>query len=371
LPPAEPASASEADRDAARRLDGSSNRWYLDPLFRGRYPEDAIADRVRRGHLQGPDLPFVREGDLQAIAEPTDFLGVNYYSRVVVRAGVAGELGAAGVPVAAGDPIAVRVVPKEELTTMGWEVYPQGLYELLVRIDREYRPAKIYLTENGAFPARPSRPVVTAARVLCRTLRHRALVDGVPLRSSSGPSSTTEWSRGTRSDSASSGSITPPSNGFRRTAFCIARRSRERHSRRRAALHPQEASMSSTRSDSARPLRALYGALFAIIALSAAAAAVWAQDTASRPAAVVRVVTDASGSRLQVDGRDFMVFGMNWDYFPIGENYLYDGAADDVIVALGARCRCSATWGSTPSGSTSASRRAGSGTSTSATASTR
>ena len=189
LPPAEPASASAADRDAARQLDGSSNRWYLDPLFRGRYPEDAIADRVRRGHLESAELPFVREGDLEAIAEPTDFLGVNYYSRVVVRAAVAGELGAGGNRLAAGDPIAVRMVPKEELTEMGWEVYPRGLYELLVRIDREYRPAKIYLTENGAaFPdaVLDGGHVVDPRRVEYLhehfSAAHRALVDGVPLR---------------------------------------------------------------------------------------------------------------------------------------------------------------------------------------------
>ena len=78
--------------DAARRFDGM-----LQPLvprsrcFRGRYPEDAIADRVRRGHLAGPELPFVRDGDLAAIAAPLDFLGVNYYSRTVVRGDAAGE----------------------------------------------------------------------------------------------------------------------------------------------------------------------------------------------------------------------------------------------------------------------------------------
>jgi beta-glucosidase len=177
LPPAEAASTSVADRDAARQLDGSSNRWYLDPLFRGRYPEDAIADRVRRGHLQGPDMPFVQAGDLQVIAEPMDFLGVNYYSRVVVRAS------------AAGDPVAVRMVPKNERTEMGWEVYPQGLHDLLVRIDREYRPATIYLTENGAAfrdtvgdggrVADPRRVEYLHGHFLAA---HRALVEGVPLR---------------------------------------------------------------------------------------------------------------------------------------------------------------------------------------------
>jgi len=138
LSPVSPATESLVDGDAARRLDGSLNRWYLDPLFHGRYPDDAVADRVRSGHLEGPDLPFVREGDLLAISAPLDFLGVNYYSRTVVRADSAGE------------PVAMRVVPQKELTDMGWEVFPQGLHDLLLRLEREYRPAKIYVTENGA-----------------------------------------------------------------------------------------------------------------------------------------------------------------------------------------------------------------------------
>ena len=138
LSPVSPATTSQVDGDAARRFDGSLNRWYLDPLFHGRYPDDAVADRVRRGHLEGPDLPFVREGDLRAIATPLDFLGVNYYSRTVVRADSAGE------------PVAVRMVPKQDLTDMGWEVFPPGLHSMLLRLEREYRPAKIYVTENGA-----------------------------------------------------------------------------------------------------------------------------------------------------------------------------------------------------------------------------
>ncbi len=144
LVPAEPASPVAADEDAARRFDGSFNRWYLDPIFRGRYPEDAIADRVRRGHLSGPDLPFLQEGDLEAAAARLDFLGVNYYSRVVLRAGEDGE------------PEAVPMAPPEELTEMGWEVYPRGLTDLLLRVQRDYAPPAVYITENGAaFPDPP------------------------------------------------------------------------------------------------------------------------------------------------------------------------------------------------------------------------
>ncbi|OGF14502.1 MAG: beta-glucosidase [Candidatus Eisenbacteria bacterium RBG_16_71_46] len=174
--PGWPARPSEADREAVRRFDGALNRWYLDPLFRGRYPADAIADRVRLGHLAGPDLPFVREGDLEAIATPLDFLGVNYYCRAVLRAD------------AAGDPVAVPVTPEQEPTDMGWEVFPQGLHDVLVRLAREYRPAKIYVTENGAAytdAADATGRIADLRRIeyidshLAQA--HRAIAAGVPL----------------------------------------------------------------------------------------------------------------------------------------------------------------------------------------------
>jgi beta-glucosidase len=177
LSPVCPASSEEADRDAARRLDGSLNRWYLDPLFRGHYPDDAVTDRIRRGHLPGTDLPFVQAGDLKTIARPIDFLGVNYYSRLVVRADDDGE------------PVAISVVPKEELTDMAWEVFPQGLYDLLIRLEREYRPPLIYITENGAAyadgPDDAGRITDTRRVEYLRShlsAAHRAIGDGVPLR---------------------------------------------------------------------------------------------------------------------------------------------------------------------------------------------
>lgn len=138
LTPTMPASDTEADRDAARQYDGFFNRWYLDPLYRGTYPADAIADRVARGHLPDGELPFVRDGDLARIRSRTDFLGVNYYSRAVVCAD------------AGGRPRAQAPVPPEELTEMGWEVYPDGLTDILVRLAREYEVPALDVTENGA-----------------------------------------------------------------------------------------------------------------------------------------------------------------------------------------------------------------------------
>lgn len=133
-----PASGAPSDLEAARRFDGSFNRWYLDPIFRGEYPEDAVADRVGKGHLKGPEPPFVAGGDLEAISIPVDFLGINYYNPLTVKAGPG------------GDPVPVRTVPESELTDMGWEVHPEGLYEVLTRIDGEYGPEEIFVTENGA-----------------------------------------------------------------------------------------------------------------------------------------------------------------------------------------------------------------------------
>ncbi|MBN1884336.1 MAG: beta-glucosidase [Candidatus Krumholzibacteriota bacterium] len=176
LVPACPATGAAADAEAARRFDGALNRWYLDPIFRGAYPADAVEDRARRGHLAGEELPFVQPGDLQTIASRMDFLGLNYYTRIVVAAGEDGE------------PVPRPAAPKEALTGMGWEVFPRGLYETLLRLAREYRPPGIYITESGAAFDDPA-PVGGRVRDPRRVeyLRahlaaaHRAIADGVPL----------------------------------------------------------------------------------------------------------------------------------------------------------------------------------------------
>ena len=141
LVPAHAASPSEADQQAARSFDGSFNRWYLDPLFRGRYPEDAVADRVARGHLAPGPLPFVQPGDLAHIGTPIDFLGVNYYSRAILRSDA--------VPEAQNAPRSIPAPAPEAMTDMGWEVYPDGLRETLLRVQRDYAPLRLYVTENG------------------------------------------------------------------------------------------------------------------------------------------------------------------------------------------------------------------------------
>lgn len=128
LAPIHPATDSEADRAEARLEDGRVLRWYLDPLVHGRYPEDAWA-------AYGDDVPEVRAGDLEAIAAPLDFVGINYYTRVLASAaGQAPDAATRGVPV----------------TDMGWEVYPDGLTELLLRVQRDYAPPRLFVAENGA-----------------------------------------------------------------------------------------------------------------------------------------------------------------------------------------------------------------------------
>jgi beta-glucosidase len=140
LLPIEAASPSDADREASVQLDGSFNRWFLDPLFGRGYPADVIAFHQASGTLPEGPLPFVEPGDLAIIAGEIDFLGVNYYSRAVVRS--------ARIPEAENLPR--EVVVSDDKTDMDWEVHPEGLLDLLRRIHRDYAVRRMYITENGA-----------------------------------------------------------------------------------------------------------------------------------------------------------------------------------------------------------------------------
>jgi beta-glucosidase len=133
--PADALTESEADRGAVQRWDALRNRWFLDPVLRGAYPSDLVAWFESQ---LGP-LELGRPGDLDVVAQPIDFLGLNYYSRAVV----------ADDP--SDGPVAVRQAPPAAPTTgMGWELAPDALYELLVRIKREYGDIPIFITENGS-----------------------------------------------------------------------------------------------------------------------------------------------------------------------------------------------------------------------------
>ena len=126
LSPFHPATDTPADRAKAVIEDGLLRRWYLDPIYHGKYPEDAMA------HL-GADAPEVQPGDLAAIRQPVDFVGVNYYTRSVVSAQGEWDAKAAG----------------RDTTAMGWEIYPQGLTELLLNLKRDYPIPALIVTENG------------------------------------------------------------------------------------------------------------------------------------------------------------------------------------------------------------------------------
>jgi beta-glucosidase len=175
--PGDPASASEADWQAWRHHDGYIHRWFLDPLYGRHYPADMVADYTALGYLP-KGLTFIQDGDLAAIAAQTDFLGVNYYSRAVIR----DEKAAANLPQT------IFPAPQAEWTDMGWEVYPEGLYSLLNRLHFEYRPPKLFITENGASYAdgpdsegrvRDERRVAYLRDHLAAA--HRAVQNGVPL----------------------------------------------------------------------------------------------------------------------------------------------------------------------------------------------
>ncbi|HEY8146656.1 MAG TPA: family 1 glycosylhydrolase, partial [Kofleriaceae bacterium] len=124
----------EADREAAVLSDAWTNRWFLDPVFRGSYPADGLAHLER---IAGP-IRAIRDGDLVAISNPSDFLGVSYFHRRVIEGG-GGELGwtvhdrSPGVPT----------------TDLGWENEPRCFVDLLVRLERDYH-TPILVTGNGA-----------------------------------------------------------------------------------------------------------------------------------------------------------------------------------------------------------------------------
>lgn len=128
-----PASNTPESIAAARRADGFLNRWFLDPIYKGEYPADMLT--IYKGFS---DFSFVKEGDMETISVPFDFLGINYYSVGYSEEKKGDWLGVEGVS------------GGHRRTAMGWEVYATGLKDLLVRIKDDYANPVIYITENGA-----------------------------------------------------------------------------------------------------------------------------------------------------------------------------------------------------------------------------
>ena len=154
LQPIRPATGHEADAAAARRADGNRNRIFLDPLFRGRYPEDMLEHYA----ACSPGLSVIGDGDLAVISRPLDFLAINYYSPGTVadetRTAAAQAAGCC-VPAAPPDPVEadLRVVPVGRpgvpRTVMGWEIEPAALTELLTGVQAEHPGVPLLVTENG------------------------------------------------------------------------------------------------------------------------------------------------------------------------------------------------------------------------------
>jgi beta-glucosidase len=169
LQPARPSSEAAADRRATERFDAYWNGAFADPLLKGHYPE-AMAEDI---------APLVAAGDLAAIRQPVDFLGVNYYAPMYVADAPHSLFGGWWGSVPAGT----------RFTDIGWPIDPHGLYEELTSLRRRYGDLELYVTENGACfndHVAPDGTVHDADRVAF--LREhlaavrQALADGVKLR---------------------------------------------------------------------------------------------------------------------------------------------------------------------------------------------
>ncbi|MQY22220.1 GH1 family beta-glucosidase [Nocardia macrotermitis] len=135
--------ADPADLDAARRIDGLQNRIFLDPLLRGAYPEDMLADLAP---FALPEL--IGADDAKLIGAPLDYLGFNYYRDYFVTAKPDGT-NPAHTPWVSAEHVRFpdRGLPR---TACGWDVAPDGLSELLSRLHRDYPGVPLYITECGA-----------------------------------------------------------------------------------------------------------------------------------------------------------------------------------------------------------------------------
>lgn len=141
-----PATEGEADRAAAAAVDGIANRIFLDPLFRGQYPDDVVAATRAAGVSE---WDYVQPGDLEIINAPLDALGVNYYSPMVVEAGTPppDQLeGLLSYPACPGVRAVDTAAPR---TGQGWPVEASALVPLLERIGAD-AGIPLLVTENGA-----------------------------------------------------------------------------------------------------------------------------------------------------------------------------------------------------------------------------
>lgn len=122
---------SDQDQAAADYCEAENFHWFMDPVLKGKYPSLVV-------EKQQVNMPMILEGDLEIMSAPVDYIGINYYTRSVARFNEHNE---------------IETIKPEgaEFTHIGWEIYPQGLTDLLVRIDQRYdNVPPLYVTENGA-----------------------------------------------------------------------------------------------------------------------------------------------------------------------------------------------------------------------------
>jgi len=139
--PSKPASHNPADVAANRHFDGYRNRWFFDPVFGRGYPQDMLAAYAGRGRITDQVRAAIQPGDMDAVAVPIDFLGLNYYTSLAIEAG-SEESEATGVEAGPN--------PPDGYTEMGWPITAAALTRYLIHLNETYEPASIVITENGA-----------------------------------------------------------------------------------------------------------------------------------------------------------------------------------------------------------------------------
>jgi beta-glucosidase len=135
MSPCEPATDSADDRAAAERWHAFVNTWFLEPALRGHYP-DAFPGGVPEQRMG------IEPRDMERVRADLDFLGINLYTRTLVRAAPEDPVGLAAVPVGIGGNDGPR-------TEFGWEVWPKALYDMVMRVTRDYDRPVLEITENG------------------------------------------------------------------------------------------------------------------------------------------------------------------------------------------------------------------------------
>ena len=136
---------NRGDADACHRLDLISNRAFLDPMLRGRYPDELFS--ITKGIC---DWDFIQSGDLELIHQPIDVLGINYYSTNRVAMSDRPQFPQSTEASTAPGASDVDWLPTEgPHTDMGWNIDPDGLHDLLVRVHDNYPEVDLVVTENG------------------------------------------------------------------------------------------------------------------------------------------------------------------------------------------------------------------------------